>query len=333
MFRLLSVVWGIGFVLVCAIEPVSAERGPRKVHAGPVALSSNQSPNQIPKSDQALIAATPRSERSETPAATSAAAPQLRKGRSLRGGAGLSSKQLRSGVRLVRPLQLASTDNSTARHPTLVERKNLKDLLMPEDSLKTAGTFPTGPESGFSHLEIEVSHSQHWFKLLGTSFFRKNDAIKKNVIYECGVGLGAGGFPTPVGIYYVTHIYDDAPWWIPPPNRSWAAGQSPSRRVYGGTMAPLLKKSPIDRKREIQDLEDKISGQVRLDDYGYRFHGTNAPRSIGRNESHGCVRMRPDDAKKVAMLIKENVGVAERRESANGTYVILKSAVRLNLVK
>ena len=43
--------------------------------------------------------------------------------------------------------------------------------------------------------------------------------------------------------------------------------------------------------------------------------------------------MRPADAKKVAMLIKEYVGEAERRQSANGSYVILKSAVRLNLVK
>ncbi len=80
-------------------------------------------------------------------------------------------------------------------------------------------------------------------------------------------------------------------------------------------------------------FEDLIEGPMKFDDYGYRFHGTNAPRSIGHNQSHGCVRMIPDDARKVAALIKENVGQADRRESENGTFVILSAPVRLNLIK
>jgi L,D-transpeptidase catalytic domain len=87
-------------------------------------------------------------------------------------------------------------------------------------------------------------------------------------------------------------------------------------------------------RKKRPDLEDKIAGQVRLDDYGYRFHGTNAPRSIGQNQSHGCVRMRPDDARKVAGLIREYVGQPEHRaDDENGSYFILNAPVRLNLVK
>lgn len=184
------------------------------------------------------------------------------------------------------------------------------------------------------HVRIEVSHSKHVFRLLGNSSQNRDD-----VMYECRVGLGARGFPTPVGVYFVTHIFDEDPWWIPPKDRSWAAGQSPSRRVYGGIMAPLLKKKaltprrPVGKKAPLALAEDFVEKPVKLDDYGYRFHGTNQPRSIGRNESHGCVRMLPDDVKKVAALIKEQVGVSERRESENGTYVVLKAPVRLDLIK
>jgi len=188
-------------------------------------------------------------------------------------------------------------------------------------------------ESAFSaepipYLEIEVKHSEHTFTLFFNSGYGPRQPL-----YNCRVGLGGPGFPTPVGTYFVTHIYDDNPWWIPPKDRAWAAGDKPSKRVYGGTMAPLLKKRDVKSKKEAAQSEDKVAGPVKLEDYGYRFHGTNAPRSIGHNQSHGCVRMLPDDAKKVAALIKDHVGTIDRRESENGSFVILRSPVRLNLVK
>ena len=43
--------------------------------------------------------------------------------------------------------------------------------------------------------------------------------------------------------------------------------------------------------------------------------------------------MLPKDAKKVAKLIKEYVGTVDRLAAENGTFVLLKSPVRLNLVK
>jgi len=198
------------------------------------------------------------------------------------------------------------------------------------DGQKLAPDRSGGPDMPLSFLEIEVSHSGHTFKLL-----RHHTNGSTETLHECRVGLGGPGFPTPVGTYYVTHIYDDNPWWIPPKDRAWAAGDSPSKRVYGGTMAPLLKKRPVRVKKQapISDIEDKIEGQVQLDDYGYRFHGTNQPRSIGRNQSHGCVRMLPADAQKVASLIKELVGEESEGRTENGTFKILKAPVRLNLVK
>jgi hypothetical protein len=176
-------------------------------------------------------------------------------------------------------------------------------------------------------LEIEVSHSEHRLRLIGNSHFGRRD-----VLYECKVGLGAPEFPTPVGVYYVSRIYDEDPWWIPPP-RPWALGESPSQKVYGGIMAPLLQKRLVSAKKQHENLSDMIAGPMQLDDSGYRFHGTNAPRSVGHNESHGCVRMLPKDARQVAALIKEHVGTTTGNRSANGKFVVLRSPVRLSLVR
>ncbi len=210
----------------------------------------------------------------------------------------------------------------------MADPRVLDAFTEPTELLWEMGRFPVGVEGRFHDIEIQVSHSRHEFKLFGTSFFGKRE-----VLYECRVGLGSRSFPTPVGVYFVTHIYDDDPWWIPPQNRAWAWGQSPSKRVYGGTMAPLLKKRLVRSRNNNRDVEELIERKVRLDDYGYRFHGTNAPRSIGRNQSHGCVRMLPKDAAKVAKLIKEYVGGVGRSESENGEFVLLSRPVRLNLIR
>ena len=76
------------------------------------------------------------------------------------------------------------------RSPALLERNQLDAILMPGDSLSSVGTFPAGPESGFSHLEIEVSHSLHYLKLIGNRYFGPRD-----VIYECKVGLDRENSP------------------------------------------------------------------------------------------------------------------------------------------
>lgn len=231
-----------------------------------------------------------------------------------------------------RPIHIDAhaADENLAGKPSLLDKERLPFLMERADAMKSVGRFPTGPEGGYANLRIEVSHSAHHLKLLGNSYFGTHD-----VLYECRVGLGAPEFPTPVGLYFVTHIYDDDPWWIPPKNRAWAMGQSPSRRVYGGTMAPLLKKrfDRSSRRRSKSVSEDFVAGRVRLDDYGYRFHGTNSPRSIGYNQSHGCVRMYPKDARHLANLIKGYVGTVARKEDQNGSFVVLRAPVRLNLVK
>jgi hypothetical protein len=95
-------------------------------------------------------------------------------------------------------------------------------------------------------------------------------------------------------------------------------------------MAPLFKKT---RPRTLVDGEDFIALECELRDHDYRFHGTQQSFSIGRNQSHGCVRMLPDDARKVADLVKRYVGVCDQGETENGTFVILCKPVRLTIVR
>ena len=231
-------------------------------------------------------------------------------------------------------IQTTALTSSGSSAPVLSRTAPAKDTGQIQTRLEPSGS-PRATESSqekfsgkYNYLEIQVSHSSHEFRLYGLR--PKGD---KEVLYETKVGLGSGEFPTPVGVYYVTHIYDDDPWWIPPRDRAWAAGQSPSRKVYGGTMAPLLKKRTVRSRRQPPQSYDLIDAKVRVDDYGYRFHGTNQPRSIGHNQSHGCVRMIPNDARKVASLIKEYVGIASEKNDENGKFVVLRNPVRLNLVK
>lgn len=100
-------------------------------------------------------------------------------------------------------------------------------------------------------------------------------------------------------------------------------------------MPPLLKKRfvSLSLKEQQEDPEDEIAGPVKLDDTGYRLHRTNAPTSIGHKESHGCVRMLSKDAKQMAALIKEHVGIIATSRSENGKFVVLRSTLRLNLLK
>jgi L,D-transpeptidase ErfK/SrfK len=169
-------------------------------------------------------------------------------------------------------------------------------------------------------LEIYVNHSSYDLIV----------AQGQHRLFNCKVGLGSPEFPTPIGTYYITHIYDSDPFWIPNPSRPWAYGMKPSKKVYGGTMAPLLRKT---KPRILIDGEDFIELECELKDHDYRFHGTQQPFSIGRNQSHGCVRMLPENAKAVADIIKQQVGVCEKGETMNGTFVVLCEPVRLIILK
>ena len=89
------------------------------------------------------------------------------------------------------------------------------------------------------------------------------------------VGLGQQGWMTPEGDFHVSMIIEDPLWTVPEAIREERPGQS--ALVEAGPDNPLG------------------SHWIGLSADGYGIHGTNRPYGIGRQVSHGCIRLYPVD--------------------------------------
>lgn len=197
------------------------------------------------------------------------------------------------------------------------------------DGFFSAGSLVADPRSIYSDFEIRVNRAQFTLELVA-----RTPEGEEKILYNCKVGLGSPEYPTPRGSYFIARIYDDKPLWIPPQDRPWAWGQSPSHNVYGGHMMPFFSKTPIKSENKDDDgMEtDLIAASVKMVDAGmYRIHGTDSPWSVGSGQSHGCVRMKNHTVKTLADNLKMYVGMADRGESPNGKYVNLARPVKLIL--
>ena len=90
---------------------------------------------------------------------------------------------------------------------------------------------------------------------------------------QFGVATGQSEFPTPLGNYEIVNMQRN-PWWYPPPS-DWAADSEP---VPPGPGNPLGTRW--------MGISAPYVG----------IHGTPDASSIGYSASHGCVRMRIEDA-------------------------------------
>jgi L,D-transpeptidase ErfK/SrfK len=95
--------------------------------------------------------------------------------------------------------------------------------------------------------------------------------------YPAGVGVQAGA--TPLGVTHVVRK-EDGPIWIPPPS---------------------IRAERPDLPLEIPPGPDDPLGAyaLRLGWTNYLIHGTNKPDSVGRNVSHGCLHIYPEDIERL----------------------------------
>ncbi len=93
------------------------------------------------------------------------------------------------------------------------------------------------------------------------------------------VAIGMRGWETPTGDYRIANRAKN-PTWFPP---EWAVEEHP---VPPGPNNPL---------------GDRWMG---LSIKGYGIHATNAPASVGRYVSHGCMRMYPEHAQALFEMVK-----------------------------
>lgn len=89
----------------------------------------------------------------------------------------------------------------------------------------------------------------------------------RRVVKIYSTAVGAPSSPTPTGTYKIVQRIPNPTWYGP-----------------GGKVVRPGKYNPIGTR------------WMGLSRKGYGIHGTDNPRSIGHNVSHGCVRMRNRDA-------------------------------------
>src|ERR1700746_1539801 len=96
------------------------------------------------------------------------------------------------------------------------------------------------------------------------------------VIKVFAVAVGASVTPTPTGSFGIVSRLSDPTYY------------------HAGVVIPAGKDNPLGPR------------WVGLSKQGYGIHGTNAPGSIGKAASHGCIRLRNRDVVEFATLV--NVG-------------------------
>jgi lipoprotein-anchoring transpeptidase ErfK/SrfK len=124
----------------------------------------------------------------------------------------------------------------------------------------------------------------------------------ERVVKVYPTAVGAPKSPSPAGSFTIVTQIPDPTWYTK------------------GRVVPPGKANPLGTR------------WLGLSKKGYGIHGTNAPASIGRNASHGCIRMRNADVEELFKLVAVGDAVemlgerTEETERIFGTVTLLASA-------
>jgi len=107
------------------------------------------------------------------------------------------------------------------------------------------------------------------------------------------VGIGRIDWATPPGRYRIVGRREDPVWRVP-------ASIQAEMRARGEPVVPVVGPGP-----------DNPLGKhwIQLSNPGYGLHGTNAPASVGKYASHGCLRLLPDHAERLFHEARDGTAV------------------------
>jgi lipoprotein-anchoring transpeptidase ErfK/SrfK len=145
---------------------------------------------------------------------------------------------------------------------------------MPIDS----ATMAMGDTSSTTGMRVEVDLTAR--KL---TFYKGADSTE-----TYPVAVGSEKWPTQPGNWTIKQVVWNPEWT--PPDESWAEEREPRK--------PGDPKNPLGRAQLVYDPPRTI-------------HGTNQPTSIGKNVSHGSIRMRNEDITKLGRELMEMSGVGK----------------------
>ncbi|HWC14288.1 MAG TPA: L,D-transpeptidase [Actinomycetota bacterium] len=149
------------------------------------------------------------------------------------------------------------------------------DGALPEGARWVNALLPVRPNGTTGYLrvrDIEVFATDYRLEVDRAKFRLTLFEGHKRVL-SVPVGIGTGDTPTPTGRFYLASLLE-------PPDPD---------TIYGPYAYGLSGYS--------ETLLDWKGGGI------IGLHGTNAPDSIGRPSSHGCIRMRNEDIKKLVPLL------------------------------
>lgn len=152
-------------------------------------------------------------------------------------------------------------------------------------------------ESALASTRLEVDLSKREMYL-----YENGEIINT---YE--VAVGEPEHPTPEGEFSISRI-EWNPDWVPP-NTEWGKEHE---------------------KRDPNDPENPMIGAKLFFEYpDYYIHGTDATHTLGKAESHGCIRMDPNEVKDLAKWVQEHAGehrnaswYREARRNDETTHVV-----------
>lgn len=114
------------------------------------------------------------------------------------------------------------------------------------------------------------------------------------LLHKWTVAVGNPASPTPLGTWKISEIRHEPTWYVPPSIQK-------EIKDLGGEIGTSIK--PGD--------ENPLGAYfLRLGSTTIGIHGTNRPRSLGKWDSHGCVRMHDEDVAVLAAKIKVGDPVA-----------------------
>ena len=110
------------------------------------------------------------------------------------------------------------------------------------------------------------------------------------VMRTWAVGIGSDDTPSPVGPFNVTSKDKNPTWYVPD---------------------SIYRTMGKERRRVVPPGPDNPMGayRIRLSRGLYSIHGTDIPWAIGRETTHGCLRLYPEDIGELYALVKPSTRV------------------------
>lgn len=142
------------------------------------------------------------------------------------------------------------------------------------------------------------------------------NGVSSDWVMSYPIAVGSTAHPTPLGERKMADIIWNPIWY--PPDSDWAKDAVITPPGPGNPLGPVK-----------MDLGGAIL-----------IHGTNKPKSIGKAASHGCMRMRSEDAKALAWYLQQqvtNLGTEEEmakysKFSRRSFFVKIATPIPVNIV-